>query len=422
MTEEPTADRPSGDGLLAAISVYDIFLITAGLWFLGKFIRYAFPPLFEEFQASYTVSTTEIGLAYSGFLLLYALMQFPSGALADRFGSVRVITGGALLAAVGALIILTKPTFLVLAFAMVIVGAGTGAHKTVSVRLLSNIYPRHLGRALGVFDTIGTMGGVIAPLLIAAILFFGVLGWPGFFGITGLVIAVAAIEFYRRGSGENGVGDDASNTDTVLPLRSYRRTFSQPSVLAFALLTVLVAFAYNGLVSFLPLYLTVEGGLSPAIASALYSFLFIASVVQILSGEAADRFGALSTLTIGIITAMVGMAGLLGVTYLGGGELTSTLGVVSIILVVSLIGIGAHGYRPARDVYIVSIVPDATTGGTLGVIRTLLMGSAAVAPAVVGAIGDWLSLFEAFLLLTVVAGFAAAIALLLLVTNRSTTQ
>lgn len=400
------------------MSVHEVFLLTAGLWFLGKFVRYAFPPLFDELQGTYGVSTTEMGLAYSGFLVLYALLQFPSGALADRFGSARVITGGAVVAGLGAAVVWLAPPFWWLAAAMAVIGAGTGAHKTVSIRLLSNVYPDHLGRALGVFDTVGTMGGVVAPLLVAGILGLGLWGWPGLFGVTALVFVAVGITFYARTASDARVADDSTTTGTVLPWRSYRRTFSRPRVLVFTVVTVLMAFAYNGLVSFLPLVLTVEGGLSPAVASALYSVLFAASVVQIVSGEAADRLGALGVVTGALVAATLGMAALLAVLVVGDGDLTATPAVALVGGVVLLIGLGSHGYRPARDVYVVSLVPVETTGGAMGVIRTLLMGSAAIAPTVVGVLGDQVGLFTAFVVVTAAAGVAVAMALGLLVTGR----
>lgn len=399
--------------LVRAFSVYEVFLLAAAIWFLGKFVRYAFPPLFEEFQGFYGVSSTEVGIAYSAFLALYAITQFPSGALADRFGSIQVITIGAITAGGGALLLLFTPPFAALAFAMAVIGAGTGAHKTVSIRLLSNVYPTHLGRALGVFDTVGAMGGVVAPLLIAAILSFAIGGWPALFGLTGVVFLLIAITFFSRIRGHPDLSGDSRGTDQVLPLRSYGKTFRRPRVLAFTLLTILVAFAYNGLVSFLPLMLTTEGGVSPALASALYSILFVASIVQVVSGEAADRFGPLRTIIVCLGGATLGMVGLLVIVSIHQGDLTATTGLVGIGAIVLLIGLGSHGYRPARDVYVVSILPDSITGGTLGVIRTLLMGSAAISPAVIGFLGDEVGFYLAFTVIAAVAVSATVLAVAL---------
>jgi len=78
---------------------FDALVVTALVWFLGKFLRYAFPPLFETIGVTYGVSRTVLGTAYTGLMLVYAAMQFPSGLLADRLGAVRVITAGVLISA-----------------------------------------------------------------------------------------------------------------------------------------------------------------------------------------------------------------------------------------------------------------------------------------------------------------------------------
>jgi len=96
-------------------------------------------------------------------MAVYALLQFPSGAIADRVGAVRVIALGAVVAGVGSLALLFDTPFAVLAGAMLVIGAGTGAHKTVAIRLLSRVYPVRTGRALGAHDTVGALGGWPRP-------------------------------------------------------------------------------------------------------------------------------------------------------------------------------------------------------------------------------------------------------------------
>ena len=130
----------------------DALFLTAGIWFLAKFLRYLFPPLFPTLTTEYAVSNAVVGGAFTALMLAYAAVQLPSGVLADRIGGWRVVTVGAVLAAVAALavgapVVLGAPlSFAVLVAAMVFVGVGTGVHKTVSIPLLSRIYTE-IGRA-----------------------------------------------------------------------------------------------------------------------------------------------------------------------------------------------------------------------------------------------------------------------------------
>ena len=393
---------------------YDVLVLTSLIWFLGKFLRYAFPPLFEPLQASYGVSNAAVGAAFSGFMAVYALMQFPSGAVADRIGAVRVIAVGAGVAGVGALALLFDTPFAVLAGAMLVIGAGTGAHKTVAVRLLSRVYPVRTGRALGAHDTFGAFGGVAAP---AAVVLFvsapaaldallsGLPGadWRGLFVVTGvLALALAAAFMLRVPSRLPTDADRGPERSGPEPsARDYLALFEDRRIAAFVLVTVAFSFAYNGTVAFLPLYLSQEGGLTTATASLLYSALFAVTFVQLVSGDLSDRLGRFPVMVAALGLAAAALIGV--VAFAGAGA------VVLGVLVVAL-GLGSHGFRPVRGAYLIEALPERLAGGGLGVVRTLLMGAGAVAPALVGSVADVAGFRPAFGLLAGSLALAALVA------------
>ena len=418
---------------------FDVLVLTALVWFLGKFVRYAFPPLFETLGASYGVTRTVLGTAFTGFMLVYALLQFPSGLLADRYGAVRVIVGGSVLTAIGALAVVVDAPFFVLAAAMLVMGAGTGTYKTVAVRLLAKTYPRQTGRVLGVFDTFGTFGGVAAPaaiVLVASVpVLFGA-SWRTVFLGAGVGSLVLAIAFAARVSGdrksrwgtesaETGPENDPeghpaeSTTDTPQDgetereskRRTYRSVFGKPAFVGFVVVTILFGFAYNGTVAFLPLYLTSETALSGTTANLLFSALFVVSPVQLVTGEASDRIGTPPILFLTLGGATVGLLAILGFSETGGPLI---LGAAVIVL-----GIGAHGFRPVRGAYLMEIVPDDVAGGSLGIVRTLLMGAGAVAPAIVGTLSEVVGFRSAFSLLAGALVAATGLMALLWIFGRS---
>jgi MFS family permease len=383
---------------------FDALVLAAVVWFLAKFLRYAFPPLFATFQEAYGVSNTVVGATFSVLMLVYALMQFPSGALADRFGDVRVVTGGALVAALGALTLVVEAPFVALVGGMILVGAGTGAHKTVSVRLLARIYPARTGRALGFFDTLGALGGVAAP---AAVVFL-LPDWRGLFLAGGVAGVVLAATFLRRA--RRRVPDDARRPggDDDVPMRAYLALFRDGRFTVFFVVTVLFSFAYNGAVAFLPLYLTDTAGLATATANGIYSALFAVSFVQLVTGELSDRVGEAPVIGGTLVLAAAGIGGLLLVT-----------GPLAVGAAVVAFGLGGHGYRPVRGAYLVRVIPDEVAGGSLGMVRTGLMGAGALAPAVVGYLSDVADFRVAFgALAAVMAGAAVLAAVLFLVFGR----
>ncbi|MFB6171155.1 MAG: MFS transporter [Haloarculaceae archaeon] len=392
----------------------DVLVLTALVWFLAKFLRYAFPPLFGVLSGTYGVSTTALGFAFSGLMVVYASLQFPSGLLADRLGSVRVVVGGALVAAAASLALSVDAPVAVLAVSMLGVGAGTGAHKTVAVRLLARTYPAQTGRALGVLDTVGTAGGVAAP---AAVVFVtdGVSGlsWRSLFlaaGVAGVGLAAAVA---ARAPADPSAGDapaDAGALADDLDLRRYAALFGDRRVDAFVAVTLLFSFAYYGTVAFLPLYLTRAAGLTAASAGLAYSALFAVSVVQLATGEAGDRVGPIPVVAAALALATAALVALL--------LLAGTAGPLALGGAVVCLGLGAHGYRPVRSAYLLSILPESLAGGGLGVVRTLLMGAGAVAPALVGVLSDRAGFRAAFWLLAAAMGAAAALAALLWLDER----
>lgn len=399
-------------GSLSRFRRYDALALTALVWFLGKFLRYAFPPLFGQFETIYDVSRTDLGLAFTGLMLVYAAMQFPSGFIADRSGSVDVITGGGVVTGIGGLALVVNAPFAVLAGAMLLVGAGTGTYKTVAIELLSRIYPTETGRSLGVFDTVGSLAGVAAPAaVVAATSLPGVFGapWRTLFLMGGLAALLVALAFLIRVPRHLEREPAATESDASPQFREYVDLFRRPKFSAFVIVTILFSFVYNGLVAFLPLYLMSAGNLPSVTANLLFSGLFAVSLVQLVTGEASDRVGVLPLVVGTLVTATAGLVALV--------VLSGTTGAIGLGASVIVLGIGAHGYRPVRGAYLVTVLPESIAKGSLGVVRTLLVAAGAVGPAAVGYLSDVRGFRVAFSVLTAILCIATVLTVILWVTD-----
>ncbi|WP_225335543.1 MFS transporter [Halomicrobium urmianum] len=414
-------------GRLGRLARFDALAAVAVLWFLGKFVRYALPPLFGTIGDTYGVSRAALGGVFTAFMLVYALMQFPSGLLADRFGSVRVLAAGGVVAAAGALVLVVDSPFPVLVGAVALMGLGTGTYKTVAVELLSRAYPARRGRTLGIFDTFGTFGGVAAPAAVVAVTALPpVLGapWRTLFLLAGVAtvgLAAAVVARVPRRLPEPdsapgapdrdgadapnpGADGDAAPGSAGASLRTYLDLFRDVRFSAFVAVTVCFGFAYNGAVAFLPLYLTGETAVSEATANLLFSVLFLVTFVQLVTGEASDRVGPLPVLAAALALATAGLVAVLA--------LSSTGGPLALGAAVVALGLGSHGFRPVRGAYLMAVLPDDVAGGGLGAVRTLLMGAGAVGPSVVGYVSEAVGFRAAFGLLA--AALVAALALTVL--------
>jgi MFS family permease len=390
---------------LARARTLDVLALTALLWLLAKVLRYALPPLFGTFRQVYGVSNTELGVVFSALMVGYAAMQFPSGALADRVGTVRVIVGGAVVASTASLALFVSSSYVLLLVAVVGIGVGTGAHKTVAITLLSTVYADRTGRALGTMDTVGELGGAVAPALVVAVLAAS-LPWQYVFlagALGGVLLAVAFRVRVPERLPDEGAATSGGNGGDV-DFADYLRAFRAVRFSAFVVVAVLFSFVMNGAAAFLPLYLEGLPGVSAELAGLLYSAFFVVAVVQAVSGDLGDRLGHLK-----LIAALLGAASvaLVGLVLVGAGPVVA--GGLTLVL-----GVGLHGTRPCRDAYFMSAIPDGVAGGTLGVVRTAMLGAGAAAPAIVGFLSDVATFDAAFGLLAgalalsvvVVAGLA----------------
>ena len=112
-------------GWWSRLGGYDTLGLAAGLWFLAKFLRYGISALFPQFQTAFGVSNATLGAAFSAMMVLYSLLQFPSGALSDRLGEVKIIAIGSLVAALGAFVLGVGAPFAVVLVGMALVVAAS---------------------------------------------------------------------------------------------------------------------------------------------------------------------------------------------------------------------------------------------------------------------------------------------------------
>ena len=405
MTGEPTRRLVDRLPTRSRLAEFDALALAAAIWFLAKFLRYAFPPLFGTLQETYGVSNTVIGAAFTGLMLAYASMQFPSGALADRFGAVRVIAGGAVLAGAAALLVSVASPFVLLVAAMVLIGAGTGAHKTVAVGLMATVYPERTGRALGVLDTFGALSGAAASAAVVAVR--GAPGWRTVYVAGGLAGLSLAVLFVRRVPRRLPDADAAESDDPSRGVRRYLRLFGDRRFAVFVAVTVLYAFAFSGVTSFLPLFLTEYAGLSQTFAGLVYGSLFAVSLVQLVTGDLSDRVGNLPV-----------MAATVGLAFVGLSVVVTASSPLVLAGAVLAFGAGGHGFRPVRGSYLVTVIPEDVGGGTLGIVRTFSMVAGAGSPAVVGFVSDAAGFGVAFSMLAAVTLVAFALLAVLVVVPR----
>jgi MFS family permease len=129
----------------------------------------------EQLAAPATVAAA----GYAGFSLAMAAGRLAGGRLLQAMGERRLLVGGTLLAAVGALAAVTTSSLAVALAGFVLVGLG-----------LANVFPLAIGRA-------GLLGGATGIALATTVGYTGLLGGPPAIGLiaetAGLPVAVGSV-------------------------------------------------------------------------------------------------------------------------------------------------------------------------------------------------------------------------------------
>jgi len=350
--------------------------------------RLAISPLVPQITARFGVTNATVGLALSGMWLAYALAQFPSGVLGDRYGERAVILTAVGATAVASLLIAVSPSIAAFMLFTVLLGAGAGLHYSVATTFLAKQYD-DIGRAIGVHVAGGPIAGLAAPPVAALV--GSRYGWRA--GILlGVAVAVPVFALFAW---------RVRPTEPIRPDQPLRERFalaplvellSRPSILYTTALATMGAFTWQATASFLPTFLEVGGGLSTALSALLFSLYFLVhGSTQPVTGSLSDRFGrdatAMGTMSAGIV---------------GYGLLVATarfdLGLGPTVAAVGFVGVAMSWGAPVQSRFM-DLLSDEERGAGFGLVRTAYMVIGASGSVVVGTISD-------------VAGWEAAFGLL----------
>lgn len=345
------------------------------------------PQIIDAFQTSKGV----IGLALTALWGVYALTQFPSGLLGDRYGEKWVILVALVLTGVGSLLVAAAPTFGVFGIALLVLGIGTGLYFSVASSLLSSLFSNQ-GVALSVHTAGGSIAGLVVPVVAA---YIGVTyDWrAGILVGTALAFPTVAVIMWRVRPTPPDHPDMApwNRADPAL----LRRLLSDPALAYTIFLSVVGVFAFQAYSSFFPTFLIEFRGLSTAIASVVFGGVFFLSAVsQPVAGRLSDAFERDAAVALSMTLTALG----LGAVLLGSGPVTLTAGAV-------LMGVGMTWPGVLQARFMDNLTAEDRTLG-FGLVRTVYMVIGASGSVVTGTVADaagWLPAYGIVILLLVLA-------------------
>ena len=161
-----------------------VVVLLAVVLFINYVDRGALATAGPNIQHDLNLTNTQYGMLFSAFFWVYALIQIPVGALAERYGAHRVLTAGLVVwATATALTGITSGFSMLIALRMML-GLGESVGFPTVSKLLAAVVPV---KGLGMANGIVAFGYLIGPgvgVFLAGLL-IDIVGWRGTFLVFG---------------------------------------------------------------------------------------------------------------------------------------------------------------------------------------------------------------------------------------------
>jgi MFS family permease len=375
---------------------WTVLVLCTLAFFATMVARLVISPVVPEIEAAFDASSGLVGLALTGLWAAYALAQFPSGVLADRYGERAVILAAVGLTAAASGLLALAPSMPAFVLLTILLGGVAGLHYSVATSLLTRTFD-DIGTAIGLHNSGAPLAGLLAPVAAAAVAAW--VGWRASVALGALVAAPIFLLFAWK----------VRETEPARPAQPMRDRFAfgpvrdlltRPKIAFTAVLAILCEFVWQATASFLPAFLIFYHGYSAATASALFSLYFVVhGITQPGVGVLSDRFGRETTTA---CCALLGIAGY--------GTLVVGTGLPVLVGAIVLVGTGMS-WGAALLPRFMDHLSAEERGAGFGLVRTAYMIVSATGSAVVGSVADlagWGAAFSVFVVLlsTVVAALA----------------
>ncbi len=145
-----------------------LYFAGVGIYFFVNFQRTAVPgTIFNEMQLDLNVSATTLAGTGAMFLYTYAILQFVTGLLADKYGGLRLQIISGFLLCIGCLLFPFVHTTFGLYASRLLVGLGGGLAYISAFKETDRLFPNNFTVMVSVLLTIGYSGGIFAGLPLA---------------------------------------------------------------------------------------------------------------------------------------------------------------------------------------------------------------------------------------------------------------
>lgn len=350
------------------------------------------PPLLPAIIDGFAVSVSEAGLAVTLMWVVYSLLQYPGGRLADALTRETVLVAGLGTLGGALLVILGADGFGTFVAGTLLLGAGAALYPPAAYAETAALFAEGRGERFGVLGASINLGGVAAAGLATVVLATGT--WQVAFLPVVLVTGVVLVAIHVRAREPYQLGVVSLELRATLD-----RLLGEPRLRWFLVAVTLFTFVWQAVATMLPTFLELGKGFPQAVAGGAFAALFAVSiVVSPVAGWAGERY---AYRRVALVFAALGAVGLAIVTA------ADSVAVVAVgVLAV------AGGFGPFLAVVEAALVdrfPAASTGGDFGAGRALYVGLGSLGPGAVGVVVDAAGYATAFWGLLGVLGCSMAV-------------
>ncbi|CWM49663.1 TPA: MFS transporter [Neisseria meningitidis] len=263
-----------------------ILLITIGMRMtLGLFVQ----PIVNTTE----LSIAQFSLIIAVFQLMWGVSQPLSGALADRFGAFRVLSGGAVLLVCACLIAPNIPTYwgLMIAVGLLLAfGTGSGGFSIIMGQVAAQVPAHKRGLASGLVNAGGSAGQFLFAPLVQGLTALPQAGWTGTFYVwAGIALLILPVSWWLAGGNNAAHTQHAQATHGQSLGEAVKTAFKTPSYILLHLSFFACGFHIAFLVTHLPTEVALCG-LPATVASTAIAIIGLANIAGcIFSGWCTSR-------------------------------------------------------------------------------------------------------------------------------------
>lgn len=283
---------------------FNAAMTLAGLAAFG--ILYCTQALLPQLSDDFAVSPSGASLSVSAATGALALFVLPATSLGVRLGRIRTIRVGLLAAVLLTGLAAAAPSYDVLVAVRALAGVALAGVVAVAMgHVASEVHPRGLGAAMGLYVAGNSLGGISGRLVASAVV--DVASWRWAVAVVAAAALVATAAFWvlvppARGAPAAGSARDRGAAPLCALLRD-------PTVLALVGIPLVLMGGFVAAYNYLTYRLTEAPFELPAAVVGLVFLAYLAGTLSAaVAGRLADRFGRPRMLGASVVVMAAGLA------------------------------------------------------------------------------------------------------------------